>query len=437
MAATPPIDASYDGDKTPRSSDGRTGKLSGRRIGFYTSVVGKGGSEFITADTMEAVYQAGAEVICWSDQDAAIREITAANSGRLRVEHRTWPPASPAVEGGPSVSPPPAPGIEGVLRHSWRKVFPLAVKRYVGFHRQARSFAQELGPAGLDLLFVNVNGSEAASLAGLKAGNLVVNCYHVAYSPPGGDWMMRLGDERVRRQCLFSGDLNLFVSQSIRDQWCNRFAYPGGSARVIYNGIDPPAVADREAIRRDLGLSRDAFVICVPARIDPVKGHRYLVEAVRLVAGRLPGIICLICGDGPIRAEVEAQVEADGLTEVIWFLGWRNDVGSILQGSDAVALPSISEPFGLAVIEGMLMGLPAVATAVGGMVETIIDGKTGYLVPPGDPPALAAAFERLVGDPQAARRMGEAAAADIRERFTRRRMMDDYVEAIAEILGRA
>lgn len=413
--------------------------LKGKRIGFFTSVVGMGGSEVLVADAIEAAHQAGAEVVCWSESTASIRRICAERTDRLWVQHYTWPLGQPTAEPAGVAAPSRAVGRPNSApgwKAGVRAIVPFAVKRHLGFRKTAQAFRRELERVTPDLLFVNVNGSEAVSLAGPACGVPVVNCYHLSYTRPTGGPLARYGDHRARQTTMQAGTLTIHTSVAVRDQWCQAFGYPPDRCRVIYNGVDPPPKADPSTTRRELGLPADRFVFCVPGRLDPIKGHRHLIRALELLRNRLSGVSVLVCGDGPLRAELEQQSTTAGLGDVIRFLGWRQDLPAVLQASDAVILPSVaSENLSVAVLEGLMAGVPAVVSAVGGMAEAVIDGQTGYVVPPADPTTLAAALEKMFANPPVTRQMGSAAVADAARRFTRERMMAEYVAAFADVLG--
>ena len=413
-----------------------TASLVGRRIGFYTSVVGMGGSEVLVADAMEAASGAGARVVCWSDPAAAIRRVTAARCDRLRVEHRDWPAAAIApMTIGECKSVPVARSTRSVgLKGVVRGLVPFVVKRYAGFRRTAKAFQSELRAVAPDVLFVNVNGSEAVSLAGPMCGVPVVNCYHLSLTRSPGGPLMRWGDGLARRATLRAGALTVHTSAVVRDQWCHAYGYPADRVRLIYNGVDPRPLPDRGTKRAELGLSAGDFAFCVPGRLDPMKGHADLIAAVALRRESLTNAVFLVCGAGNLRDALERQAAAAGVAHLFRFLGWRTDLPEVLHAADCTVLPSTeSENLSVAVLEGLMAGTPAVVTRVGGMAEAVLDGQTGLVIEPMDPPGLGAALARLVADRELARRFGEAAGHDARERFIRTRMIRQYQELFAEM----
>lgn len=416
-------------------SFGGSAPLAGRRIGFFTSVVEKGGSEVLVADAMEAAAKAGAKIVCWSEQNAAIREITALRGGTFEVTHRDWPLGMTSGSGAMDAAA-ATPSCLRALAALWRAMVPSPARRWAGFLRTARAFEDELRQVQPDLLFVNVNGSEAVSLAGPACGIPVVNCYHLSLTTPPGGTVSRWVDHRARRATMQAGRLAIHTSMVVRDDWCRAYRYPPSATRVIYNGVDFIEPPDREAARKALDVAHAKFVFCVPARLHPIKGHACLIEAVRRIRLRFAGARILICGDGKYRNYLVHRVEQAGLADVIHFLGWRPDLPAILHACDCVVLPSIaSENLSVAVLEALMAGTPAIVSRIGGMAEAVQNGISGLVVPPADPDALGAAMLQMLADPIGARAMGAAARTDARTRFTRGRMMSQYMAVLSKDLN--
>lgn len=198
-----------------------------------------------------------------------------------------------------------------------------------------------------------------------------------------------------------------------------------------------PALADAARIRQSLRAAPDDPLIGLVAYFYPprddwqtppalrgrgVKGHEDLIEAARIVREQWPRARVLLVGGGWGAAgerhleQLKARCAADGLGDAILFLGRRNDVRDILAALDVAVQCSLSENYG-GTIEALLMARPTVATRVGGMPEVIRHGETGLLVPPGDPPALAAAIIELLNDRPRARAMAEAGRQLALEKF--------------------
>ncbi len=177
---------------------------------------------------------------------------------------------------------------------------------------------------------------------------------------------------------------------------------------------------------RSLGLDADALIGIVVANLIPYKGHRDLIEALALAAPKLPPSWQVLCvgADNDLRPELEALAAAKGLAGNVRFLGQRLDVGRLLQAADFGVLPSrANEGFSNAILESMRAGLPMIVTDIGGNAEAVVDGETGFVVPPADPAALAAALLRLAQDPALRRKLGEAGRERVATHFT----LDDCV----------
>jgi glycosyltransferase involved in cell wall biosynthesis len=202
---------------------------------------------------------------------------------------------------------------------------------------------------------------------------------------------------------------------------------PRDTVTVVLTAIDPlprPAPPGAE-LRARLGLPADRPIALFLGRLSPVKGPDVLIEAVRLLRERQPRALFVLAGDGQLRAPLEDAVRAHGLQEQVRLAGFvpRENVADYLAASDLLVLPSRSEGLPHAVLEAMAFSLPVVASHVGGVSEVVEDGVTGALVPPDDPPALAAALEPLLADADLRARHGAAARAAFERRdFTGERV---------------
>jgi glycosyltransferase involved in cell wall biosynthesis/O-antigen/teichoic acid export membrane protein len=188
---------------------------------------------------------------------------------------------------------------------------------------------------------------------------------------------------------------------------------------VIPNGVDPAAYARAgEAgvrVRRAWGVSADAPVIGLVGRLEPWKGQADFVRAMAIVSARLPAARFVVVGGAifgereAYRCELEQLVHELGLNETLIFAGHTDDIAAVYAALNLLVHCSIEpEPFGRVLIEGMAAELPVVAYAAGGVVEIVVPGETGLLVPFRDTRALAEAVLKLLRSPELARRMGVA-----------------------------
>jgi glycosyltransferase involved in cell wall biosynthesis len=180
-----------------------------------------------------------------------------------------------------------------------------------------------------------------------------------------------------------------------------------------WSGVIPPSAA-----RLD-GPGRVGYV----GRLEPRKGVEDLIVAARrFLRGRPKASVTIIGARSEsappgYEASLRAAARASGVMDRIEFAGWRTDGDAAVAEFDVLCLPSRSEPYGTVAAEAAARGVPVVATRVGGVPEVVLDGETGSLVPPGDPPALAEAIARLVDDRALRGRMGGRARERALERF--------------------
>jgi glycosyltransferase involved in cell wall biosynthesis len=198
---------------------------------------------------------------------------------------------------------------------------------------------------------------------------------------------------------------------------------------VIYNGIDPVPFETADAASID--VPRGALKVGFAGRLEIRKGLMDLARAWRTVASALPDAWLVIVGKGADESHARALLE--GAPRVKW-LGYRQDIPSLLRGMDILVVPSHWEGFGLIAAEGLAAGVPVVATAASSLREIIDDGKTGRLVPPHDPEALAKALIEAAYDPDANARMSVAGKAKVRNDFSVERMVEAYEKTLAEIV---
>jgi glycosyltransferase involved in cell wall biosynthesis len=174
--------------------------------------------------------------------------------------------------------------------------------------------------------------------------------------------------------------------------------------------------------------------ILTMGRLTPEKGHRVLLRAMAEVVRRVPESRLVICGEGEERAALEAQCGMLGLAETVEFAGFVADPRAALAQADVVAMPSLSEGLGVAVLEAMAMARPVVATDAGGLPESVVDGETGRVVPRGDVGALAEAILSMLDDPTEAQAMGAAGRERAQELFDRPRIVDRILHLYKDVL---
>jgi glycosyltransferase involved in cell wall biosynthesis len=176
-------------------------------------------------------------------------------------------------------------------------------------------------------------------------------------------------------------------------------------------------------------------VIGAISRLAWKKGIRHLIEATPYILESAPDAHVVIAGDGPLRAELEANADALGVRDRVLFLGSRADTIELMAAFDVFVLPSVVEGMSNALLEAMAVGRPVVVTDVGGNPEVVVDGETGLVVPPADPHQLAASIVKLLEAPELAAEMGAAGRRRVLEHYQidvmTRRIEELYEELLA------
>ncbi len=201
---------------------------------------------------------------------------------------------------------------------------------------------------------------------------------------------------------------------------------------LIYNAVDPTpyhsARVSRGRVRQALGLKPEEKAVIVIANLIPYKGHSDVLDAAKEVLKKIPKMKLLVVGeDRGFRRQLERQASELGICQAVTFLGGRSDVPDLLAASDLSVLASHEEGFSNVILESMAAGLPIVTTDVGGNAEAVVDGETGWLVPPRDPEALAKRILDLLLCPDKAMEWGEKARSRVRELFTVEKMVEEHL----------
>ena len=208
--------------------------------------------------------------------------------------------------------------------------------------------------------------------------------------------------EKVRRWCRVPASRMSVIRNSAR-LGAFKHADPAARARLLaFFGGDSPV----------------SQVVVGAGRFSPEKGFGVLVEAAETICRENPTAGVVLFGEGPLRGELERRVAELSLAGRVVLPGFRSDLDSLIGGADVVVLPSYTEGLPNVALEASAAGVPVVATAVGGTPEAIADGVNGFLVPPGQPAALAARVCELLRDPVLRTRFGDAGRARMRDLFT-------------------
>jgi glycosyltransferase involved in cell wall biosynthesis len=244
-----------------------------------------------------------------------------------------------------------------------------------------------------------------------------------------------------RKMFGFWGKKVIAISEAVREHLVNDLKAKKETIALIHNGIDvkkfQAVVSEKQksAYRSRLGI-KNGPVVGIIARLSPVKGHRFLLGAMKEVLKKYPHAQLLIIGDGPQKRNLIELTIGLGLGKCTFIEESTMDTRLALSVMDIFVLPSIQEGLGLSAMEAMVAGVPVIGSNVGGVYSLIKDGQTGILVPPQDPLALAAAIIRLLDDKGLGLNMANAARELIKEKFSLEDMAKKverlYKEAIEE-----
>jgi glycosyltransferase involved in cell wall biosynthesis len=246
---------------------------------------------------------------------------------------------------------------------------------------------------------------------------------HTMHEPPhnaAGGRLTRLLYIGLERLAAHFADHVVTVSRANEREILRQRLVAPQKLSVIREGLDlalyPPAADPRAAVRA-LGIPDHAPVVGTVGRLEPAKGHTWLIRAVPRILAETPEARFVIVGGGYLRPALQAEIDALGVAERVFLTGYREDMLELMQGFDVFALPSLWEGLGIVLLEAMAYARPLVASAVGGVNDVIVDGETGLLVAPRDSDALACAISTLLRDPDRRAALGAAGRRRLEREF--------------------
>lgn len=273
----------------------------------------------------------------------------------------------------------------------------------------------------------------ASPIGGLCRAPVIVETPHIREMWRAG-WKAHYGIDRMVGRFV---DRYVAVSEANAQYLAKVKGLPRRKMTVIRSAAAverfDPAARPPAGLKSSLGFGASDPVMAVIGRLQPQKGHAVLLEAMPLVLREAPQARLVCVGEGSLRGALEARTRELGIEGAVRFAGYPKDIVDWLALADFTVLPSFFEGLPLAAIESLAAGRPMVATAVDGTPEVILDGETGLLVPPGDPPALAAAICRMIGEPAMRTSMAEKGRRLVLAEFSHRNLLqahqDLYLEA--------
>ncbi|MDA4123969.1 MAG: glycosyltransferase family 4 protein [Thaumarchaeota archaeon] len=306
---------------------------------------------------------------------------------------------------------------------------PLALARYV----------KKLA-AGYDIVHIHGDYDVPGLIAGLLAtkalgGGTVFTTHGTGsrYWRPGKRWGALWKDSAKRVDVIIS------VSEYVRRRLAQVLGENPPKHHTIYNGVDTrffsPAEDSSEA-KRELGVS-GKYVLLYLGRLAPSKGISYLLRAMPSLKNEIRNVMLLVGGRGEMEGDLRREAVELGVSDVVEFRGFvpQELLVSYYGASDVVVVPSVIEAMGIVPLEAMSMKRPVVGARTGGIPELLTNGRTGFLVPPRDPEAIANAVKTLHENRELAAQLGENGRMIVEKRFSWERIAQETLEAYADALS--
>jgi len=273
---------------------------------------------------------------------------------------------------------------------------------------------------------IHCHSSHAHTLGGIAArlARMPVVATKRTDFPPAHGWLTRWRYGRLV-------DRVIAISEGVRRAMLSG-GVPPQRIVLIHSSVDcdhfHPGISGGP-VRRALGIGPGDLVVGMVGQLITRKGHDLLLRA-------QPDCHVIFCGDGPQADPLRELAASLGMASRVHFLGFREDVRPVLAAVDVLAMPSRLEGLGVAALEAMAMGLPVVASNVGGLAECVVDGETGRLVPVEHVASLARALRETLGDPRLRRRMGEASRRRADQVFGRNAMVERHIALYRGLLAK-
>ncbi len=321
------------------------------------------------------------------------------------------------------------------LRGAGAAVYELPIRADKSFDRSDISVIQALiRKTSPDI--VHTHGSLSGRIAGRRCGRAVVYTRHSVF-PPGR--LVKAGPGRLLNKLVNEryADRIIAVSPAARDN-LTETGIRSELIDIVMNGVEPVArksPEDRAKLRAGLGLEDGEFVLGILARLEAYKGHAVILEALKALTDEGRRVKLLVAGTGSDEGAVKARAAELGLIDHVRFLGFVDDVASVLNVLDVQLNASYgTEASSLSLLEGMSLGLPAVVSDYGGNPYVIEDGVNGLVFKSRDSGGLARCVRRLMDEPDLTDKLKTGAAELYAERFTGRKFAEGVEAAYRKAL---
>jgi len=338
-----------------------------------------------------------------------------------------------ASEGGPMVRELDRAGVRHIT-------LPLATKNPWKIYNNAESLERIIEQYDVDIVHARSRAPAwSAWMAARRTGVPFMTTFHAPYN-----FSNRL--KRLYNSVMVRGDRVIAISEFIREHIVENYDVDPSKIRLIHRGVDidafdPEKVTTARLIQfsKSWNLPEDRPIVLLPARLTRWKGQLVMIEALAKL-GRTD-LVCLFVGSDQgrtgYREELERKIREHGLTGVVRLTDHCAEMPVAYRLATVVVSPAIEpEAFGRVIVEAQAMGKPVIISAAGACRETVLEGETGWVVPPGDADGLAHALEQALSlPPERLEEVGKRARAFVESRYTKTRMCEATLAVYAELLG--
>jgi glycosyltransferase involved in cell wall biosynthesis len=395
-------------------------------IGYYDESKGPGGTTRYLLTLLAGLNQDEFQPVLFALEDRAWHKDAVALGAKIVLLKESKDPI-PASAPGP-VSSRPRP-IKLPKKIAW----------ILGTAREISALRQLFNKHAVDLLHSNNAGAEPAPIAArISRVPHVLATLHVDPSYDLENLRNSWNDRLLEMISMRAQHHSIAVSEATACAWIRRCHFSKRRAAdaitVIHNGVDPTRLERTQSIQAAKAKRGwdDKLVIGSVGRLEAAKGYEYLLRALPEIFKAHPDVVVRIAGSGELLGTLKDLAAELGLGDRVEFLGFTANVKDFLESIDIYVQPSLCEALPMAILEASAVGIPVVASDVGGVAECVFDGETGYITPPRDPDSLGKAIAKLICDPALRVYMGKAASRLVRENFRH----DQMVKATQDVYRR-
>ena len=386
-------------------------------IGYYDDSKGPGGTTRYLLSLLAALDRDEFEPILFALEDRAWHKDVAALGAKIVLLKASGEPA-PVGRGNIPGSPEPVSKVPRRIK------LPRKVAWALGTVREVSTLRRLFNKHSVDLLHSNNAGAEPAPIAArISKAPRVLATLHVDHTYDLEKLRDSWSDRLLEMVSMRSQHHSIAVSKATADAWMHRCMFSkkraGETITVVHNGVDVTKLKRTESIQT-AKASRgwdDKLVIGSVGRLDAAKGYEYLLRGLPEILNRNTDVVVKIAGRGDLLEQLENLAAELGIGDRVEFLGFTPNVKGFLESIDIYVQPSLCEALPMAILEASAVGVPVVASDVGGVAECVVHGETGLVVTPRDPETLCNAIAKLVFDPALRIHMGEAGCNLVREKF--------------------